>query len=46
MRSELYGVCPDEIEDNDIFVAEVKPDKNDSGLRIVTLVKWTPPEED
>jgi hypothetical protein len=40
MASDLYGICPDEIENGDIFVAEVKIL---NGLRKITLRKW---EED
>jgi hypothetical protein len=37
MASDLYGPIPDEIEDGDVFLAEVKID---NGLRKITLVKW------
>jgi hypothetical protein len=40
MTSELYCVPPDEINDSDVFVAEVKID---NGQRKITLRKW---EED
>jgi hypothetical protein len=38
MASDLYGMCPDEIEDGDVFLAEVKIDHN-KNLRKITLRK-------